>query len=99
MQPTIFFSLGKDTRSQVLFFSKVVISSTIASVHLGSAKASRILLGIEIEDNWDTNDAYDWDNLWYDTYLLMGYLTLGRSGSYLVGGWPWLEQGGRLFGQ
>ena len=82
----------------MLFFSKVVISSTIVVVHLGFAKASYILLGIEIEDNWDTNDAYDWDNLWDDTYLLMGYLTLAwRSSSYLAGGWPRLEWGEILY--
>jgi len=56
----------------------------MALVYLGSAKASCILIGIEIEDNWDTNYAY----------LLMGYLTLAwRSGSYLAGGWPRLERG------
>ena len=49
LQPIFFFPFSNSTTSQVPFLCEALISSNIASLHLGSFKASCTLLGIDFE--------------------------------------------------
>lgn len=53
--PTGFISGRQSTKSKFHFFAM----SSVA-FHLGSTKASYVLLGIDILDNWFANDIWFW---------------------------------------
>lgn len=68
-----------------MFFYKYFISSFITTFHLRLAKASYTLLGIATIENWFTNDLFDSNKWWYDTKLVIGYLTLREGSTSNVG--------------
>lgn len=55
------------SNSQVPFYFKAVVSSTIASFHLGIMRASFQPCGIDIEEREETNAQYEGDNREYET--------------------------------